>query len=847
MDRKIVIYSLLISVAVWASCSWPLARHMRTAIPFSGHQRGEQVQHMVPGDHLQLLFHFWLASDMIRGETPPYYYLYEFNLGDDAERYHMNPMFYPFSLIYAVGERIGGHALGYNVNGLLSIWVTYLFTWLLTARYCPNWRLAGLAALPAILFPFRWHSLMGGSPSGLAVMWVPAVLLGMDIAVRESRKIGGVLAGCTLLYTVLSDQHTFFFSALALPVWFVIAAGAREDFQWRSRREWVRLFLALLPVPLLALVGYGISHADVTTRTGGTSGALRTLEATALFSPHAQHLFSRADSRFGSQVYLGTALIGLIVLGLLLLAWRVATAPRRPWRPFVLLVLCAVSIAGMGALALGVHGPGDGILLVAARKLIPPYTMVRQTAKIFCLIPTFFCVTSALALSALASMEKRRWLGISGGLLLLLVAAVEYRTRLQTAVCVLTTEQGAYQRVVADADARHETPRALAITLWPGDSAPSSLYQHYASLYRLRMANGYSPLLPAGYATNFFHRFECVNQGWLPSQTLDSLRGYGIRYLILHEDQFPEMVSPFPVTFTLAGLLNNSRLQLLGSADQTWSFRILDEPEERPVTGEHWTPVFPARRWEAEACASTNLLFSRDESASQNVYVTFDRKTSVLETPTNRVAAVTGLKYLARVRGSCALRADILLDGAVVETYPLFINSQDWVWLSIPVTLSGYRSLSLRLGNPEGLADMDMMLLMAGDWNPALPPGRSVTLPAPAFFHAGRIDLQKDSVFLVAHRRTGTMFYGPKLPIEPGNYAVELEYESPAPDGTELGEQIVNMGEDRPLARNRLIAGAPSTLRFTQPASLPFMYIFSFSGAADLHLKRVTLTRLEAP
>jgi hypothetical protein len=71
------ILSILIAVAVWSCFSWPLPRHVTTGIP-SAARNVEKDNHrdMIAGDHLQLLYHFWLLSDMIRGRTPWFHNLY---------------------------------------------------------------------------------------------------------------------------------------------------------------------------------------------------------------------------------------------------------------------------------------------------------------------------------------------------------------------------------------------------------------------------------------------------------------------------------------------------------------------------------------------------------------------------------------------------------------------------------------------------------------------------------------------------------------------------------------------------------------------------------------------------
>ncbi len=50
-----------------------------------------------------------------------------------------------------------------------------------------------------------------------------------------------------------------------------------------------------------------------------------------------------------------------------------------------------------------------------------------------------------------------------------------------------------YSAIKIDAKSQNVKPHIMVIPLWPGDSAFSSIYQHYVSIYNIRMINGYCP------------------------------------------------------------------------------------------------------------------------------------------------------------------------------------------------------------------------------------------------------------------------------------------------------------------------------------------------------------------
>lgn len=133
---------------------------------------------------------------MLAGHTRPFYNLYEFNTGDDDQRFMPGSYYFPFSVCYAACSYLGSPAFAWNMTVLFSLWLTLWFTWLLALRFTSNLAIAGLAAFIALLLPFRWINLFGGSPAGFAMAWPPLVWLGVDMAIRrrdcDGRVIGHV-------------------------------------------------------------------------------------------------------------------------------------------------------------------------------------------------------------------------------------------------------------------------------------------------------------------------------------------------------------------------------------------------------------------------------------------------------------------------------------------------------------------------------------------------------------------------------------------------------------------------------------------------------------------------------
>ena len=614
------------AATLYVACLWPVARHAATDIPrtsrIAATDPGRRVP-LAPGDHLQLLYHFQLVAQMARGEIPPFANPWEFNLGEDART--PDPYYVPFSLLYAALERPLGPAGAWNAAQLACVLVGALLLLALARRYAVSPLVAFAAMLAALSVPYRWETLAGGSPTGFGMAWVPGVALGLDIAVRDRRASGGLLAGVMLLLCYTTDLHCFLFAGLAAPLWCVVAALAPQQHTDNHKDAGgalplsaspclcVSVLKSLTPFAACGAVAFAIArhlrraYAATDAAGGRTIAELRGPNWDALLDP-TSHSFMAA------QFFLGWGLLlAIVVAGALALAVfvrRRTTARRRCAAAAALLL--ALVVVGAILLAMAQRGPMMGLVLRAVRKLVPPFRMVRQPIKVFCLLPTLLAPLFAWALSEVVGRCQRptgtRNPGngaLAAALALPIVCLVPVVRSMRAATCVLPRKpSAAYAAAVADAASRGETARALVLPIWPGDSAWSSLYQFHAAATRLRMVNGYAAVKTPGYVEDVFGRFQTVAQGELTDDDFAALARYGVNTIILHEDVFPEKVSPAPVGATLRRLLDHPRLALLAQDGPVWTWRILDEPRHaQPPTSplsaltSSCGCVAPARGW----------------------------------------------------------------------------------------------------------------------------------------------------------------------------------------------------------------------------------------------------------
>lgn len=825
---QILFMSLLVSMAVYFTLTWPLGANFHEGIPSSNRPELGGARYMIPGDPLQFLYQLWMLADSFTGETPLFYHVYEFNQGDDQALYNPGSYYFPFGLVYAAGYALGGRVIGWNLMLCLTVWLIYWATWLLIRRFTTSWLTAGVAALPSIMLPYFHVSLLGGSPTGMGMLWVPLIFLGVDVAIRDRKLWGGILAGILLFISSWVDLHVFFFVFLATPVWALMClVFNRVTASGASPLGTLRRMAVFSPVVIGMIGAYLQTYLIKTSLDHTLQSEGRSIRESLGYALQWTGWFDTTLDNPHNIIYIGVWVGIVLVAGLLLLSgdtWR--KKPGAGVRLGLFLMIGA-AIGGIALLALGPNTPFDPEhrLWKALRALIPPYKMIRQPAKIFCLLTPFLGIALALAIDRLNRLSSRRaWAGL---LAVLVVAGCswDYGRRLDPTICLLDYEQGGYKAVAEDAAKSGRENRAMAIPLWPGDSHLNSITEYYSTLYRTKMLNGYSPSVSRDYFTNVFLRFEAINMGLISDDILDGLLGKKIGYLLLHEDLFPEKVSPFPVSQTLRELMNHPRLQFLARDKAVWAFRILEHPMARSTTGNQQpTTVLSAWQWQGSRIAV--------EGGYQ-----LDART---------LYPVEGLRYLI------LMKTDGIMEGSFGagisnKTFSVAVGEPNpswrWVELPVPELPSGRQTrVAPSFTGTTGSLEIGMVTLMAGAWK-WLNPGDSMTLPASAFFRAGYSDLESGAVHLDADRvQADVVFYAPILPLLAGRYRVSLDY---AATGTHFGTLSVLQSDGGNRVSVPVEPGREAALDYSLSRAGALRLEFRYGRAADMVVRAVKLERLD--
>ncbi len=827
---------------LWAVFSWPLPRYFSSGVPQSDHniEKGH-VRHMIPGDQLQLMYHFWLAGDMMAGKTPLFSNVYEFNRGDDEELKRPDPYYLPYSLIFSFFTTFLSRAAAWNLAGLLSIFVTFFSTYWLALRLT-NERLPALtAALLASTFPYRWITLLIGSPTGFGISLVPLTALGLHMAVKDGKWTGGLLAGSAVFLSYCSDLHVVYFNMLTLPFWTIAFMILDDDFKLSTPKTWKKPAIGLMPAVFLTAItaltaSLAGSHLQKTDMMDG-----RPEKLVAKYSARSRGLFSWDNLGMDNHVFLGhiAVLIILIALIVILIA---AFRKRMSARQLIFFSLVFVGSLCVVSLALGSNGLWDGWMLWTSRKFVPKYKMIRQAVKIYCLMPLFFSVLAAMGMKQFLSIVPSRrhprfWVAV-----LAFLCVAEWRFQINPSICLLAHDEPAYAAVRADAEAQgNDKPRAIVIPLWPGDSHWSSLYEHYVSLYRIRMLNGYSPAIGNEYYNSVIMPLDTMNRGVVSEEQLSLLKNMDTDYLIFHQDAYPDQVSPYPASQALFRFLAHPHLELIKQSESIWAFKILDSPvHKEPISLPEY--MVSMRGWEME---SASILGNYGEvlPAERASGPVLKLTAGHAEMQSRPFPAAPGQQLNLRLRGHGAFTWEVKTDDLVAGTRRVEVASDEWVWETIYFDSDMEHFVpTICFSKPQGDIYLDMMFLSAGR-QVSPKPGEEITIPAGSLYSQGYLKLDDHSIVLRKDKDQDLeILYGMFPLLEKGTYQVELDIE--CEEAVEPGSLIYLAHTTHPFIVPIEKPG-PFVHIYKHPDNFPVKIGFEYSRNADVKVNHLKIKRLQ--
>lgn len=861
---------IAISTALYFYFMAPIGDCFTSGIPYTSYYYGgndavnsHQIMatELIQGDHLQLQYHFNLFSKMLRGEIPAFHNLYEFNTGVDSDRKIIDPYYIPFSFTYAIAQFFSTDAFAWNFSQLLSAICSFVFLYFLARRFTSSDTLqitCVAIAIIAMTIPYRWVNLAAGSPTGFGMGLLPGVFLGVDLAIREKRIGGGILAAILIFLLYCTDLHCFVFGVLATPgfciiSWLYKADNAKDLIP--SKKDCIYLTKNLIAIPAAGLCAmiFALKLRASYASTDVAGG--RTLSELQINSPVINSLIDYSHHSHGAMHFnIGWVLTILIILACVITLVAISyyyvraykakkqndiadeTLSRKLIIGFTALALCIAIITTI-VLALGTNGPIDGIGLRAVRKLIPPYQMIRQPIKIFCLLPTLLAPLLIIIWNIFST--KCQKIQIAKGLILfpiVLLSLIFAREGMWCGISLLPeNKQEAYQAVIENAKNLEKTPRALILPIWPGDSSWSSIYEYHAMQNGLRMLNGYSPVKTFDYLDDVYSRYETVTHGIITDDNIAALKDkHSTTAIIIHENAFPDKVSPLPVGFTLKSFINNEKLHFLKNDRDTWSFSIypLNNSPKYTIASKIPQTLCPSRIWYFDKRSNGKGLVPETFNAEKNipyllrhpaadasngeVWLSFDDELKISEQSIDCSFLTNGYHragmWVAHTPEPEKLT--FISDGKELPAICLkdkFGNPLPLAASPIGTTsnsTNGFVYLEIKGSSPIHTTAFMPVLDMI---DPRETPRK---ISATDLFHAGytktTIDetnktISFDSIVLEPqHAPAGKVVYGPNLPIIGGTWQVKIDFSQNSPQIGAIsvfsnGKQIAEGQADKPL------------------------------------------------
>jgi hypothetical protein len=292
-------------------------------------------------------------------------------------------------------------------------------------------------------------------------------------------------------------------------------------------------------------------------------------------------------------------------------------------------------------------------------------------------------------------------------------------------------------------------------------------------------------------------------------------------------------------------------LELLARSQQVWAFRLRDEgdpaisnavPASLPIA----CPVlFPARQWEAESARERkNANTIPRLGASGLAYACLSEPDSFLTLRPTAVPAVPGQSLMIRTSGHGELKLELLTHGAPAQRSAIEVRSDGWTWRHLPLSMQEQQCwMTPRLSAIKPFINIDMALLCGTPWRMPVC-GETLVFPASSFFHAGYTDPMDGSVTLRPDRDPeGAVLYGLNLPLERGEYQMELRFSSASTEGTTLGT-LYATGEDVQSRPIEIKTGAVVRGTFTVESELPVRLNLHYNRAAVIRIQSWSLSRI---
>ncbi|MFN2611349.1 MAG: hypothetical protein ABR507_10840 [Actinomycetota bacterium] len=489
---------------------------------------------IVPGDHYNNMYRFWLWYDGLTKGRLPLHDPYAFALGGGAND---PPFGWIFGPPFAIARSLFGAITAYNLLVLAALLCTGVFTYLWLRRLGLPKTACVIGAAAAMTMPAAYARLTVHIKAFF--LWLmPASLYAIE---RSNGKrhgtswalAAGLLAFC--LVTVIEPETGVYF----WPLLILYSIGTL------SRRRWFALSVGLLLSGLYLLFFYQRVIGPSVTKAG------RSIDSLMNYSPTLSDLFRRTYNPVLLERYVyagGLSLLALVGIGLI---WRskipIGKKVYVAMLPLVLLV------------ALGPNAPGIGHVYLWAFRNISAFRVVQTPGRIVFVIAPMIAMGAAY----FAKVIRGRW-SIPVALIIVSLATFDSRA--------VSFAQSPPLDPLIFSKARSATA-VLDLPITTGIDFHASVYNYETTILPAPRAGGVSPFVTME-AIRAFNRVGDIGAGNISPRVLDAACEMKISHVVVWRDMFGLPQLPPDVRPALAALDSSPRFRLVGAGQGLYVYAL---------------------------------------------------------------------------------------------------------------------------------------------------------------------------------------------------------------------------------------------------------------------------------
>jgi hypothetical protein len=327
------------------------------------------------------------------------------------------------------------------------------------------------------------------------------------------------------------------------------------------------IYNTIIPLFILILISIGWSVFQRVLLSKSILSGGRRFEEVSDYSPNIIDLFRRESISVEKNIYLGYLVILLAFIPVIFKKFRNHNVI------FFLGVFIISLILSFGP-NLDPYVPFYYILY----KYLPGFNYQRVAGRIITFTVVSLTILAGHGLKYLCSSERKvlKYLFIP----IIILVILDFHPFKVRGITIPPRENKVYEFIKNNI---REEERVLEIPIWPGDSAWSSIYEYYVTLYKYRMINGYSAYITQRYYNEIFWGFYTLNLGEIRKEEYDILRKFKVRYIVMHEEAFPPKVSPFPFSLSLENMKNSPFVKFIKNDGPVYLFKVIDNPKTKGV------------------------------------------------------------------------------------------------------------------------------------------------------------------------------------------------------------------------------------------------------------------------